>query len=126
MTENEIRKVVVESAIEVHRTVGGPGLVESVFEEALASSFDPSSLSQNLPGCTLHEFLFFLATQRLGAFALNFLPQMCRTSRLPTNCCAGAGAGRWTLAFGCGPRPRWPLRGARLRIWPNRAAPDSV
>jgi GxxExxY protein len=36
MTENEISRHVVESAIEVHRTLGGPGLLESVYEEALA------------------------------------------------------------------------------------------
>ena len=36
MTENDISKVIVESAIEVHRTLGGPGLIESVYEEALA------------------------------------------------------------------------------------------
>ncbi len=36
MTENEISRVVVEAAIEVHRTLGGPGLLESVYEEALA------------------------------------------------------------------------------------------
>ena len=35
MTENEISKVIVESAIEVHRELGGPGLLESVYEEAL-------------------------------------------------------------------------------------------
>jgi GxxExxY protein len=36
MDENEISRVVVQSAIEVHRTLGGPGLLESVYEEALA------------------------------------------------------------------------------------------
>jgi GxxExxY protein len=36
MNENEISKVVVGAAIEVHRTLGGPGLLESVYEEALA------------------------------------------------------------------------------------------
>jgi len=35
MTENELSKYVVECAIEVHRTLGGPGLLESVYEEAL-------------------------------------------------------------------------------------------
>lgn len=35
MTENEISKVIVDSAIEVHRELGGPGLLESVYEEAL-------------------------------------------------------------------------------------------
>jgi GxxExxY protein len=35
MSENEISKVIVESAIEVHRELGGPGLIESVYEEAM-------------------------------------------------------------------------------------------
>ena len=35
MTENEISRHIVECAIEVHRTLGGPGLLESVYEEAL-------------------------------------------------------------------------------------------
>jgi GxxExxY protein len=35
MTENEISKVIVDAAIEVHRTLGGPGLLESVYESAL-------------------------------------------------------------------------------------------
>jgi GxxExxY protein len=35
MTENEISKHVVQCAIEVHRTLGGPGLLEDVYEEAL-------------------------------------------------------------------------------------------
>ena len=35
MTEDEISRVVVEAAIEVRRTLGGPGLLESVYEEAL-------------------------------------------------------------------------------------------
>lgn len=36
MTENEISRQIYECAIEVHRTLGGPGLLESVYEEALA------------------------------------------------------------------------------------------
>jgi GxxExxY protein len=36
LNENEISKVVVDAAIEVHRTLGGPGLLESVYQEALA------------------------------------------------------------------------------------------
>jgi GxxExxY protein len=35
MNENEFSKVIVESAIEVHRELGGPGLLESVYEEAM-------------------------------------------------------------------------------------------
>jgi hypothetical protein len=34
--ENEISKIIIDSAIEVHRTLGGPGLLESVYEESLA------------------------------------------------------------------------------------------
>jgi len=36
MTENQISRFVYECAIEAHRTLGGPGLLESVYEEALA------------------------------------------------------------------------------------------
>src|SRR5688572_24446843 len=36
MTENEISKIIVDAAIEVHRELGGPGLLEDVYEEALA------------------------------------------------------------------------------------------
>lgn len=35
LNENQISRQIVESAIEVHRTLGGPGLLESVYEEAL-------------------------------------------------------------------------------------------
>ena len=34
--ENEISKVIVDAAIEVHRTLGGPGSLEDIYEEALA------------------------------------------------------------------------------------------
>ena len=36
MTENEIAKIIVDAAIEAHRELGGPGLLEDVYEEALA------------------------------------------------------------------------------------------
>lgn len=36
MTENEVSKHIIDCAIEVHRTLGGPGLLEDVYEEALA------------------------------------------------------------------------------------------
>lgn len=35
MIENETSGQIVDAAIEVHRTLGGPGLLESVYEEAL-------------------------------------------------------------------------------------------
>lgn len=45
MNENEISKMIVESAIEVHRTLGGPGLLEGVYEEALAFELDLRGLT---------------------------------------------------------------------------------
>ena len=35
INEDGVSKIVVDSAIEVHKTLGGPGLLESVYEEAL-------------------------------------------------------------------------------------------
>ena len=35
MDENEISKIIVGSAIEVHKELGGPGLLEDLYEEAL-------------------------------------------------------------------------------------------
>lgn len=36
LSENELSRIIYDCAIEVHRTLGGPGLLESVYEEALA------------------------------------------------------------------------------------------
>jgi hypothetical protein len=35
MNENELGEIIVDSAIEVHRKLGGPGLVEPVDEESI-------------------------------------------------------------------------------------------
>ena len=35
MTENEISKVILDAAIEVHREMGGPGLLEDIYAEAM-------------------------------------------------------------------------------------------
>ena len=45
MTENEISKVILDSAIEVHRSLGGPGLLENVYEEALAWELESRRMS---------------------------------------------------------------------------------
>ena len=42
MNENEVSSRIVTAAIEVHRTLGGPGLLESVYEEALAWELNQS------------------------------------------------------------------------------------
>jgi len=44
MNENELSRHIVESAIEAHRTLGGPGLLESVYEEALVWELKHRSL----------------------------------------------------------------------------------
>jgi len=44
MNENEISKVVVGSAIEVHRELGGAGLLEAVYEEAMAEKLTKRGL----------------------------------------------------------------------------------
>jgi GxxExxY protein len=36
LTENDLSGMILSAAIEVHRTLGGPGLIESVYEESLA------------------------------------------------------------------------------------------
>jgi len=45
MDENDISKVIVDAAIEVHRELGGPGLLESVYEAALAHELEERGLS---------------------------------------------------------------------------------
>jgi len=45
MNENDISRHIVEAAIEVHRTLGGPGLLESVYEEALVWELEQRGLA---------------------------------------------------------------------------------
>ena len=45
MTENEISKIIVDCALEVRRTLGGPGLLESIYEESLAWAIAQRSLT---------------------------------------------------------------------------------
>lgn len=45
MDEDEISRQIVTAAIEVHRTLGGPGLLESVYEEALCWELSGKSLN---------------------------------------------------------------------------------
>ena len=45
LSENQISRHIVDSAIEVHRTLGGPGLLERIYEEALVYELDQRGLS---------------------------------------------------------------------------------
>ena len=40
MDENALSREIIAAAIEVHRSLGGPGLLESVYEEALAMELE--------------------------------------------------------------------------------------
>lgn len=40
LIENRITASVIDAAIEVHRVLGGPGLLESIYEDALAHEFE--------------------------------------------------------------------------------------
>ena len=48
MTENYISHQVIGAAIEVHRELGGPGLLEAVYEEALTSELESASFEVQL------------------------------------------------------------------------------
>lgn len=45
MDENQLSQVIVDAAIDVHRTLGGPGLLESVYCEALAFEIEARGAS---------------------------------------------------------------------------------
>jgi len=45
MTENELSNVIIGAAIEVHRELGGPGLLEDVYEEALCHELELRGLA---------------------------------------------------------------------------------
>ena len=53
MDENEISKVIVNTAIEVHCTLGGPGLLETIYQEALVLELQQHGLhierEKNIP-----------------------------------------------------------------------------
>ena len=44
MTENEISKEILDAAIAVHKTIGGPGVLESYYEAALAYELEMRGL----------------------------------------------------------------------------------
>jgi GxxExxY protein len=39
MNENDLSRVIVDVAIEVHKTLGGPGLLESIYRDAMVVEF---------------------------------------------------------------------------------------
>ena len=51
LNENAISRHIVEAAIEAHRTLGGPGLLESVYEEALVWELQEQGLQVQRQVC---------------------------------------------------------------------------
>lgn len=51
LDENTLSKYIVECAVDVHRTLGGPGLLESVYEEALVWELQQKGLSVRRQQC---------------------------------------------------------------------------
>lgn len=45
MDENEISRIIYHAAIEVHRALGGPGLLESIYEEALVCELEARGMT---------------------------------------------------------------------------------
>ena len=45
MYENHLSQIIVDAAIETHRTLGGPGLLESIYREALAFEIEGRGIS---------------------------------------------------------------------------------
>lgn len=44
MTENELSKIIIGAAIEAHRQLGGAGLLEDVYEEALCHELESQGI----------------------------------------------------------------------------------
>jgi GxxExxY protein len=85
VSENELSRHIIDAAIEVQRELGGPGLLESVYEEALASElsargfgvrrqvpvpiiFKGRALSSNLRVDMIVEGLLIVECKSLVAF----------------------------------------------------------
>lgn len=55
MTENEIAKIIVDAAFQIHKKIG-PGLLETVYEVVLAHALKRRGLS--IQNCTRNANLF--------------------------------------------------------------------
>ena len=76
MAENEISRVVVDAAIEVRRTLGGPGLLESMYEEALAYELE-------LRGLTVEHQRVVPGVYKGKRLGLRHEDRPCRSARRP-------------------------------------------
>jgi GxxExxY protein len=65
MHVDQVTGVIIDAAIEVHRTLGGPGLIESVYEEALAWELEERKLNVERQKDVLIEYKGSLLTSPL-------------------------------------------------------------
>ena len=64
LIENKISASVIDAAIEVHRVLGGPGLLESIYEDALAYELELRNIpfKRQLPVPVLYKGVPVLMT----------------------------------------------------------------
>ena len=60
MTENELSKVIIGAVVDAHKELGGPGLLEDVYEECLCDQLSPRKGEFDRSLCVF-EFLCVLA-----------------------------------------------------------------
>ena len=65
MTENELSNVIIGAAIEVHKELGGPGLLEDVYEEALCRELELRGLEVQRQVGVAIEYKGMLLRKRL-------------------------------------------------------------
>lgn len=84
MDENGISSVIVDAAIEVHRTLGGPGLLESVYEEALCLELERRDLKyerqKSLP--VVYKGVTLATPLRLDLLVENLVVVECKASSM--------------------------------------------
>ena len=134
MNENDISRHIVDSAIEVHRTLGGPGLLESVYEEALVWELEhrkldvrrqaavPIAYKGSTLASTLRIDLIVAGLVIVECKATNQIPLTLRSSdaHLPPIDRAQTGAGHQLRREGR--QGRHPSRSERP-LTPNRPIP---
>ena len=82
MDENALSSVIVDAAIEVHRTLGGPGLLENVYEEALCFELAQRGIKyerqKNLP--VVYKGFTLATPLRLDLLVENLVIVECKAS----------------------------------------------
>lgn len=82
MDENSLSSIIVDAAIEVHRTLGGPGLLEGIYEEALCYELTHRGVKyerqKNLP--VIYKGVTLAMPLRLDLLVENLVIVECKAS----------------------------------------------